>query len=357
MNKISLLFLAPLFLAFNAYTQNITPVWANTIGGTGWDNADVISINPKNGIMVTGSFYDSITIDKQIHYSKGLRDIFIANFDFDGNFKNAHTFGGEADDFAVFGAYNGQSVLVSKHYGETEMLGNIFSSNYDLFYLATWFDDKGKITDQTTIEGSNGFNIEALVSEPSGAVHLSGWFNNEMKVDELFFSEPKSSQKSPFVVTLQKNGKQKEVLKGNEVLKGHVYAMCKGKGNELHVAGISGEENDPDQPRIVYRKMYAATIGSNGKVYDYQPLLKGMELKPVSIQSFNGYLWVASQFRHYCIFNSDTLKAINNIDILMVRINEKNGQAEAWTIGGHTRCIPLNLSVSNGQLILSGNFS
>jgi hypothetical protein len=178
-----------------------------------------------------------------------------------------------------------------------------------------------------------------------------------MKIDELFFSGTKSSQKSPFVVTLKKNGKQKEVIKGNDVLKGHVYAMCKGKGNELHVAGISGEENDPDQPLIVYRKMYVASIGSNGKIYDYQPLLKGMGLKPVSIQSFNGYLWVASQFRHYCVFGTDTLKAINNIDILMVRINEKTGQAGAWTIGGHTRCIPLNLSVSNDQLILSGNFS
>jgi hypothetical protein len=103
--------------------------------------------------------------------------------------------------------------------------------------------------------------------------------------------------------------------------------------------------------------MYSASIGSNGKLFNYKALIKGIELEPVSIQSFNGYLWIASEFRHYCIFGTDTLKAFNDMDILMVRINEKNGHTEAWTINGYTRCIPLNLSVSNDQLILSGNFS
>jgi hypothetical protein len=245
MKKIFLLFFSPLFFAFYAYTQNITPIWAKTFGGYNWDIATSISINPKSGLMVSGKFIDSIYINNQIFYSKGLGDVYVVSYDFKGNIKNAFTYGGESNDFAQFGGYNGQSVLVSKHYGDMEMLGKEYSSVYNMYYLVSWFDDYGKITDQSIIEGFKGLTIKSMVSEPSGAVHMAGWFHNEMKIDDLFFSAPQISTGTPFVVTLKQNGKQKEVIKGTEALQGHVYAMCKGTENELHIAGISGEEKFP----------------------------------------------------------------------------------------------------------------
>lgn len=88
-------------------------VWANQIGGTGRDRGYGIAVN-QQGVYVTGFFNDTIDLDSnqtgEELTSNGEGDIFVVQFDVNGNFFNATQVGNFANDF-------GQSISIDANGG------------------------------------------------------------------------------------------------------------------------------------------------------------------------------------------------------------------------------------------------
>lgn len=100
-------------------------VWANQIGGTGRDRGYGIAVNEK-GVYVTGFFNNTIDLDSnqtgEELTSNGGDDIFVVQFDVDGNFLNTAQMGDFGRDF-------GQSISIDDNggvYSAGEFTGQTF---------------------------------------------------------------------------------------------------------------------------------------------------------------------------------------------------------------------------------------
>jgi hypothetical protein len=85
--------------------------------------------------------------------------------------------------------------------------------------------------------------------------------------------------------------------------------------------------------------------------------LKGIDLVPVSIKEAGGKLWIAAQFKYYCINGSDTIIAKGQNDVVMITISANLEEKTVWTLGSRANDLPLDLSVSGNQVMLTGTYS
>jgi hypothetical protein len=77
-----------------------TPVWANAYGGSGEDASHDLQVDPATGnVFVTGFMSETVDFGGGDLVSAGLRDIFMASFDQDGNHRWSDSFGDAADQF------------------------------------------------------------------------------------------------------------------------------------------------------------------------------------------------------------------------------------------------------------------
>jgi hypothetical protein len=80
-------------------------VWAKSIGGSGFDNGNSISVDELGNVLITGGFQDTVDFDPGAGivelYSKGLFDVFIAKLDGSGNFEWAKSIGGLETDLGT----------------------------------------------------------------------------------------------------------------------------------------------------------------------------------------------------------------------------------------------------------------
>ncbi|MBL7918749.1 MAG: T9SS type A sorting domain-containing protein [Bacteroidia bacterium] len=83
-------------------------VWAKSIGGTGFDYGINFNLNNTSSLYVTGSFEGNVDFDPSAStnnlVSNGLADIYVANYDLNGNYISAFNVGGTGNDF-------GQSII------------------------------------------------------------------------------------------------------------------------------------------------------------------------------------------------------------------------------------------------------
>lgn len=113
-------------------------IWANGIGGSGWDQATGITVSEQGNVFLSGEFRDTVDFDPGIgfseHISEGLRDIFVLNLDAAGNHNWSTRFGNFSHD-------RGFSIAV-------DPMENIFVTGY--------FRD--------TVDFNPGINVDEIVS-------------------------------------------------------------------------------------------------------------------------------------------------------------------------------------------------
>jgi hypothetical protein len=352
---ILLICLCPWLVPSIVSAQQMVPVWNNTIGGPSWDIANALGTDADGNTMVAGTFTDSINIGKQVFRSQGHSDVFVAWYNSDGKLSGSTTIGGPGPDYALFGGYDGSTVLLIKHYGDMNIAAKKQAATGKVNYLVAWFDKKGELEQTQSISGDKGLEIAAMETDPSGAVHLAGWYTGDVDMAGEKFAA--KGNETPFLATLKRNGKQTAATREKEALTGRVYALTTGKGKQLHLAGTVAEVLVNGSSTISMQHLYVATMGSNGKTEMHLPLLKGLELEPVSIKENGDHLWIASRYKHYCLLGNDTIFAKGQHDILMAKVPMGKGKPEFWSIGGYGNDMPLGLTLTGNQLVLAGSFA
>ena len=356
MKQLLWLFILTMLTPF-VQAQQMVPVWINSLGGPEWDMANAMTVTPKGEVVIAGTFSDSIRIGKATYYSKGLTDVFSAKYSGSGELIGAFTFGGSQSDFAQLAAYDDYLVLVTKFYSPFELQGRKIDSTGVVNYLVGWFADDGSLIHTQTISSPGELTISSLETNHKGTVYLTGWYTQGLLVGgEKFTAE---EGENAFMVSVKKNGKEKAVQKLAKPKTSRYYSSVLGEGNKLYVAGITSSIADSiaGMNSVSYNNLFVTSFDNGEKRNAENILLKGIELVPVSIKEAGEKLWIAAKFKYYCLNGADTLFAKGQSDIVMVTLSTKTNEKSVWTVGGGADDLPLDLSVSGKQVMLTGSYS
>lgn len=350
-----LFFLA--ILSLNVLAQQMVPAWASSLGGPGWDMANAITVTPKGEVVVAGTFSDSIKIGGKTYLSEGFTDVFSAKYSEKGELIGAFTFGGPKSDFAQMAAYDKTLVLVTKFYGPFNLQGSKIDSIGIVNYLVGWFDDKGTLIHSLTLGSPADLEVSSIETDQKGTVYLTGWFTQNLKIGTQQIEAQEGE--TAFMASVKNNGKDLSVKKLSRPGMCRYYSSSIGKDSLIYVVGVTSDAKDSlaDSGLESYNNLFVSTFKKGEMKDTCRVLLKGIELAPVSVKAAGDTLCIASRFKYNCINGQDTISAKGQNDVLMLTWCPTTNRDTTWTIGGYADDLPLNLTVSGRQVMLSGSYS
>jgi len=156
-------------------------VWAKQMGGSGYDDAVDIKIDPSGNVGLVGNFEGTADLDPgaaTLNFtSAGSDDFFISKLNSAGNLMWAHVFGGPSSD-------KGASLAISAG-GDFYTTGNFQSSAIDMDPGAGTFNLSTGGTFISRLDASGNFGWagavggagNAITLDASGNIYVSGYFS------------------------------------------------------------------------------------------------------------------------------------------------------------------------------------
>jgi len=166
------------------YGINGNLLWVQQAGGDGWDRGLSVETDNLGNIVVTGEFESIATFGDTSVISKGYRDIFVANYDSDGNLIWVERAGGTDWDCG-FGVeiFSSGNIVVTGVFEDTAFFGDTSLTS------AGWFDifvaeyDAGGNLLWVNQAGGGGDDLgESIAIDSAGNIVVSGEF-----VDTVIF--------------------------------------------------------------------------------------------------------------------------------------------------------------------------
>jgi len=166
------------------YGINGNLLWVQQAGGEGWDRGLSVETDNLGNIVVTGEFESIATFGDTSVISKGYRDIFVANYDSDGNLIWVERAGGTDWDCG-FGVeiFSSGNIVVTGVFEDTAFFGDTSLTS------AGWFDifvaeyDAGGNLLWVNQAGGGGDDLgESIAIDSAGNIVVSGEF-----VDTVIF--------------------------------------------------------------------------------------------------------------------------------------------------------------------------
>lgn len=167
-------------------------IWANAMGGSGYDVGNSIALDASGNVYTTGSFEGTVDFDPgaatfyltTASASNGYDDLFISKLDNAGNFIWAKQMGGSYDD-------GGSSIAIDP-YGSIYITGSfqgtadfdpgtgtfnfISAGGYDIFVAKlNWLGNFEWAKAMGGISTDYGMSI---VIRPSGNAYITGWYSS-----------------------------------------------------------------------------------------------------------------------------------------------------------------------------------
>ena len=178
--------LADIFLAKLDASDNGNPQWANNFGSNRYDVAYNVCVDSENNIIVTGMFQETMTFDGgEISLtSQGKSDIFVAQFDSNGNAIWASQFGSSRSDYGR-GLYidSNDDIYLTGYFQQQINFGEDgdelqASDGYDI-YIAK-LNRNGHHIWSRTFAGTDADQGHAINVTTDGTLVLSGFFSGQI---------------------------------------------------------------------------------------------------------------------------------------------------------------------------------
>ncbi len=191
-------------------------LWAKSIGGNGSDVALGLDSDLYGNIIITGTYTGTVDFDPSTSVfnqtSNGLLDAFILKLNTSGNFIWAGSIGGTLDDRGcdVFVNSNNGFYFVGFFQGSTDLNPGASISNYnsngskDIFL--SHIDSTGNLSWVKTI-GGTGEEFSVFMTENSGKIYVTGFYNNIVDFDPDSGVQNSTSQgnSDAFILVLNSN--------------------------------------------------------------------------------------------------------------------------------------------------------
>lgn len=164
--------------------------WVRNVGGSDHDIAAAVAVDQTNGsIYLVGDFYEQAEFDGTVLQSVGSSDMFLARFDEDGNQIWAQSNGGTNVDVATdIGVDLNNKIYVTGYYQLTTNFQGLSATalGYNDVFL-TQFDADGNCN-WLTSAGSNALdNCLGMAVAWDGTTYITGMFDGEMFAGNVSF--------------------------------------------------------------------------------------------------------------------------------------------------------------------------
>ncbi|MDP4266362.1 MAG: SBBP repeat-containing protein [Bacteroidota bacterium] len=181
--------------------------WVKQAGDAGINKTTGICIDSEGNIIVSGTFTNKISFDKNLFKSLGEQDIFIVKYDNKGTLIWAKQAGGNGnddiqgiclsrkDEIIATGFFTGKIKIGNK---ELNSVGknDVFISKYDKTGDVVWLKQFG---------GTGDDNGKAVAVNDSGFIYVTGSFEKAMTIDKIKMESKGGSD--VFYIKLNSDGK------------------------------------------------------------------------------------------------------------------------------------------------------
>jgi hypothetical protein len=155
--------------------------WVNHFGSLNTDMSYEIILDHEQNPVITGSFFQTITIGTTDLTSVGNEDIFVAKFNKDsGNSLWAKSFGGTGSNSGNALSVNsaGDIYVGGSFFGTIELNGSTFSAGTILNSFIMKLSASGNVVWAKEIDGSDWNDIVGLTTDNDGNCIATGYFTN-----------------------------------------------------------------------------------------------------------------------------------------------------------------------------------
>lgn len=164
------------------YDANGNVVWAKSAGGTSTDRASQIATDSNGNVFVTGYFGNApMNFGTNTINTAGGDDIFIAKYDPSGNVVWAKSEGGSSVDYglAIHCDVNGNVILGGAYGSSTITFGSTTLTNVggaDIFIVN--YDTNGNAIWAKTAGGIYHEYVYGITSDPNGNIFITGYYSS-----------------------------------------------------------------------------------------------------------------------------------------------------------------------------------
>ncbi len=176
-----------------SYAQTVNLQWAKQTGGSSADRAQSVCLDASGNLYTTGCFQGTVDFDPGPSVfnlaSSGFEDIFISKLDASGNFLWAKKMGGSQSDGGqlIYVDSPGNIYTVGSFTGTADFDPGI--GTYTLFASGVYnifiskLDPSGNFLWAKKIDGNSFSVINSLVTDASGNIYTTGYFENTTDFD------------------------------------------------------------------------------------------------------------------------------------------------------------------------------
>lgn len=188
-------------------------MWATQIGGTGYDEANAISARHDGGVLVAGTFRNTITVAQDTLTSRGFKDVFVTALDAEGLTLWTKHLGGKQQDTVQGIVEDANRIVTVAGDFQNEMTlpdeSTLLSAGGTDVYIAR-FDRSGDFQRATSFGGQYTDQLFALASAHDGGVLLCGHYQGAADVapgpETVRLPTPSPANSSAFLVELDASG-------------------------------------------------------------------------------------------------------------------------------------------------------
>jgi len=250
----------------NAQEQK-TWQWVSQLGSKTWDISGGIACNSNNDLFVTGSFMDTLIVERKKLISDGDQDIFIARYNQKGHLEVLWKGGGTGIDQAT-------CIAVSKKNNDV-IIGGRSTGNFALDKLTVNYEGgrlfiagitgKGKCSWISTMVPSGEASIFLLGTNAEGKIFASGMFTDSLIFEDTIIIS--HGKKDIFLARLDAAGNLEKLICLGGEYDDVPTALSASDSGSLILAGLMGKAFSVDhielKPLVSKAKSHAFILGFN----------------------------------------------------------------------------------------------
>ncbi len=365
-------------------------VWANSIGGTGYDAAKAITTDKEGNIYITGQYSDSVNFEpgtnNYILKSTGKEDIFVCKLNKDGKLLWAKGLGGQLTDVGLGIAAGKEGIYITGYYagdmdanpGTGVAMLNSVSASHDIFILK--LSNDGDYIWAKSIGGAWIDQGSDIVLDPSDNIYITGYYSSD--ASGVDFDPAKTNKKlvskgAPdiFALKLDKDGKYvwAKSMGGGFQDMGNSIALD--AGGNVYLTGYFtgfGADFDPspgstaplNASSVVDVNIFACKLNKDGDYVWAKSMggssFGGIEQGNAIVVDASGNVLLTGTFKDLADFDpgpqAANLLSGGNEDAFVCKLDNDGAYLWAINVGGPQTDRGSSIALGEGNIFVQGTF-